>query len=399
MIVFMGVFPSNMDPTANIFSYNLVKAFSSQGYDVCIFGETPWWPWFLKDKHYNDPVILKKNEFTIYRPRHFRLPGYRSMQYSSFTMLISYLPYLIKINRQKKISGVFSFGLFPYLQLSSYIGRIFNVPTVCSGLGWDLHQAVSIKWMKKIALKNIKSTTLVTVQSKSNLEFLRTNGFSSENINIYRRGIDLSHLSNNYTSKIQYREKLCLPKDSKILLYAGRMSKTKGIFDILEAHSIIEKTRSVEDIFLVFIGCKRNNSGDLTHEIENKIEKEKISNVLLLDALPRDRVITYMIAADLFVFPSYHTEGMPNVILEAASVGLPIITAESPVMKEFTENGVLASMVNRESPGELAKKIIDLLSQYKLAMKKAEKAREVVLKNYNISKNITQVAHIFNSKA
>ena len=106
-----------------------------------------------------------------------------------------------------------------------------------------------------------------------------------------------------------------------------------------------------------------------------------------------------MIAADLFVFPSYHTEGMPNVILEAASVGLPIITAESPVMKEFTENGVLASMVNRESPGELAKKIIDLLSQYKLAMEKAEKAREVVLKNYNIIKNITQVAHIFNSKA
>ena len=34
----------------------------------------------------------------------------------------------------------------------------------------------------------------------------------------------------------------------------------------------------------------------------------------------------------------------------------------------------------------IAKKIIDLLSQYKLAMEKAEKAREVVLKNYNIIK-------------
>ena len=321
------------------------------------------------------------------------------MRYSAFTMLISYLPYLIKINKKKKISGVFCFGLFPYLQLSSYIGRIFNVPTVCSGLGWDLHQAVSIKWMKKIALKNIKSTTLVTVQSKSNLEFLRSNGFLSENINVYRRGIDLSHLRNNNISKIRYRKKLHLTKDSKILLYAGRMSKTKGIFDILEAYSIIEKTKSIEDILLIFIGCKRNNPGDLTHLIEDKIKKEKISNVLLLDALPRDKVITYMIAADLFVFPSYHTEGMPNVILEAASVGLPIIAAESPVMKEFTKNGVLASMVHRESPGELAKKIIDLLSHYKLAKEKAEKAREVVLKNYNIISNITQVTHVFNSKA
>ena len=84
MIVFMGVFPSNMDPTANIFSYNLVKAFSSQSYDVCLFGETPWWPWFLKAKHYNDPIILKKMNSLYTDPG---ISGYQGIGLCSIQLL------------------------------------------------------------------------------------------------------------------------------------------------------------------------------------------------------------------------------------------------------------------------------------------------------------------------
>jgi teichuronic acid biosynthesis glycosyltransferase TuaC len=395
MIVFMGVFPSKMDPTANIFSYNLVKSFSELGHEVCLFGETPWWPRFMKSKHFSDPVIDEDGPFNKYRPRHLRLPGPGSMKYSAYSMFISYWSHLNRINEQVKIEGIYCFGLFPYLQLASFLGKKFNIPTVCSGLGWDINQAVTIPWLNTIAQKYIALNTIITVQSESNLKNLQDHGFQNSNIVVYKRGIDQAHLSAPQNSKENYRKTLNLPQNSQISLYAGRISRTKGVYDILNAHHIIQKSSPKNEHITIILGCKRGKSGDLSEILESIINEKKIRNVILVDALPREEVINYMRASDLFLFPSYHAEGMPNVVLEASSVSLPVIAADSAVIREFSHNGELVCIVKRENPGDLAEKIIETYRNYQIAVKKAEKAKYIVQKDYDIKKNIHQIVEIF----
>ena len=398
MLIFIGNFPSISEPSAHIFSFNLVKAFYNNGYEVSVFAETPWWPPISKkliDKRFADPIINNNNGIMIYRPRHLRLPGIGSMRYSAITMYYSYIYYLDMIHSRSKIEGIIGFGLFPYLQLLHYLKERYNVPTICSGLGWDIHQAVKINWLNNIGFKYIPKTTLVTVQSNSNLNYLKTNGFCFPNIKVYKRGINLSHLEQEY-SKNHSREKLSLSKNDKILLYAGRMIKSKGIFDILESYNLLLKGDLGISTKLIMIGSKMDGS-DQTKELKLAIHRMDLSNnVILKETMSREKVLLYMIAADVFLFPSYHTEGMPNVVLEAASLLLPIIAAKSQVIDEFVNNNDLMNIVEKKNSIDLSGKIKSVLYNYNEAIEKAVRAKKKVLKEYNIDKNISQIENVFN---
>jgi len=47
--------------------------------------------------------------------------------------------------------------------------------------------------------------------------------------------------------------------------------------------------------------------------------------------------------SDVFVLPSAHREGIPRVLLEAASMGLPLVTTDSPGCNEVVVDGVNGS--------------------------------------------------------
>ena len=58
----------------------------------------------------------------------------------------------------------------------------------------------------------------------------------------------------------------------------------------------------------------------------------------------KKNVENYLTNSDVFVLPTYYREGIPRSILEALSIGMPIITTNTPGCKETVlrnENGIL----------------------------------------------------------
>ena len=53
----------------------------------------------------------------------------------------------------------------------------------------------------------------------------------------------------------------------------------------------------------------------------------------------RDDVRDILTLTDVFVFPSYYREGIPRVLMEAASMGLPLIAADVPGSTDVVEDG------------------------------------------------------------
>lgn len=107
----------------------------------------------------------------------------------------------------------------------------------------------------------------------------------------------------------------------KTILYVGHVVRTKGCDDILEV------ARNMKDKQFIMIGY-------VSKEIR-LINKPR--NVLFLGELNKNEVIQYMYKSDLLLFPT-HTEGFPNVVLEAMACGLPIVTTEVGAIPDMIED-------------------------------------------------------------
>lgn len=145
--------------------------------------------------------------------------------------------------------------------------------------------------------------------------------------NEYRRkypGITIFHIDNgiNRMAKTNYFEEVksfCTNfcrNDEKLFIAVGSFSSYKN-FEMLTSvfNRLFEEKRKSK---LIIIGDYERNQFEY-----DKVQKNLNENILLVG--PKDNVSDYMFCADAFVLSS-RIEGMPLVVLEALSVGLPIIT-------------------------------------------------------------------------
>jgi len=122
--------------------------------------------------------------------------------------------------------------------------------------------------------------------------------------------------------------------------------------------------------------------------LRNALEEEArslgiSSNVRFLGF--RQDVLEWMSACDIFVLPS-RSEGMPLVILEAMSIGKPVIATHVEGVAEVIEDGVNGYLVPPENAREIAEKIIFLLGDNKKRVQIGEAARQRVIEGYSFDR-------------
>jgi glycosyltransferase involved in cell wall biosynthesis len=115
-----------------------------------------------------------------------------------------------------------------------------------------------------------------------------------------------------------------LPKDHNnhfSLLYIGRVERDKGVFELIEALSIL-KLNSKYSFKLNIVG-----NGQHFNEISELISKHGLSeNVKLYGVITdKESIKEFYSEADIFILPSHH-EGFPRVLYEAMIFKVPIIT-------------------------------------------------------------------------
>lgn len=158
-------------------------------------------------------------------------------------------------------------------------------------------------------------------------------------------------------------------KTENYILYVGRLSYGKGLFDLLETAKKISKDY---DIKFYFVG-----KGELEKKLKKEVRKENLTNVKFLGSLKHEELVEIYKKADLFLFLSYY-EGFPTVVLEAMSSGLPVLVSDIEAHKNFLvnfENGVL---IKKGSPDDASQKISLVLNNPDLKDRLGKKARKTV---------------------
>ncbi len=98
--------------------------------------------------------------------------------------------------------------------------------------------------------------------------------------------------------------------------------------------------------------------------------------------------------ADIFVMPTCH-EGLSQVFMESMAAGLPIISPNSPQIKEVISDGVTGLLISPGNRHELAKKLKILIDNPALRMEIGMKAKEVSQLKFDAHKNCSHIERIF----
>jgi len=168
------------------------------------------------------------------------------------------------------------------------------------------------------------------------------------------------------------RRRLGLSEETTVLLAVGRLSREKGQADLLHAFRKLCNTHSGPlRLIVVGEGPERPRLHQLARDL-------RLVDRVHLEG-QQDEVRPYYGLADIFVLPS-HSEGTPNVILEAMAAGLPVVATSVGGVPEMTSGGA-ALLINKGDTEGLAQALRDLLRDRHLRTRLIEAGRMVLERN------------------
>ena len=143
------------------------------------------------------------------------------------------------------------------------------------------------------------------------------------------------------------------PNDEIIrFIYVARIMKVKGIDEFLEAATEIKKIHKNTEFHV----C-----GYYEEDYKNVIEEKQKDNTIIYHGLVDD-VQVFEKNCHCLILPSYHPEGISNVLLEAAALGRPIITTNRTGCKETVEDKITGYLIEEKNPKDLIDKIVTFIN-------------------------------------
>ena len=154
-----------------------------------------------------------------------------------------------------------------------------------------------------------------------------------------------------------------------VILTVGRLSKEKGHSELLKAFQIVKKSNAAAELVVVGSGPELQRLQALGSELGLE------GSIHFLGQ--QDDVRPAYAIADVFVLSS-HSEGSPNVLLEAMDSGVPIVATAVGGVPEIVADEVTAILVQKHDVAGIAAGVIRLLGDADLRSRLIHGSREVL---------------------
>ena len=182
-----------------------------------------------------------------------------------------------------------------------------------------------------------------------------------------------------------------LPELSKngptVVLSVGQLKEKKGFPYLLKACRIL-----IDQGF--DLKCQIVGEGLLRPVIEEEIRNLSLQEaVTLYGALPQQEVQHMYQLASAFALPALQAvdgdrDGIPNVILEAMAMELPVVSTFHSAIPEVIEDGVNGLLVPPGDSVALAEALAKLISDREYGRQLGQKARETIVEKFNLEQNV-----------
>lgn len=207
----------------------------------------------------------------------------------------------------------------------------------------------------------------VFFQNNDDMKYFHTHNLLDENKGIVVGG---SGVDMNYYAKSE------LPNEPVVLMVA-RLLWSKGIREYLDA--VTKVKHDCPECKVLLVGGLDSNDEALTEAELN----EYIKNADIEYCGFAEDVRPYLQRCSIFVLPSYH-EGLPRSVIEAMSVGRPIITTDVPGCRETVIDGKNGYIVPVRNSEPLYERIKELVQNSSLRQSMAEESYNICKERFDV---------------
>jgi glycosyltransferase involved in cell wall biosynthesis len=197
-------------------------------------------------------------------------------------------------------------------------------------------------------------------------------------------GVDVARFSSGQSD---VRNQLGLPLAAPVIGFVGRLTRDKGLPELIEAFDTILKSQP--DAHLLLVGWFDASEDALSGALRDRILNHSRIHCtgFVADTAP------YYRAMDLMVLPTWR-EGFPNVVLEAAATGIPVITTLSTGSRDSVVPEVTGLLIPPGYPEAISEAVLKLLRNPERRRRMGEAARTWILEHF-VDERVLGLAAVF----
>jgi glycosyltransferase involved in cell wall biosynthesis len=179
-----------------------------------------------------------------------------------------------------------------------------------------------------------------------------------------------------------------LARGDKGVLFVGRLSAPKGIYDLFDAVPLVIERHP--EAHFVLMGVAENDA--LESVVRAEAARRGIApRITFLGSLEGREKAAAFVTSCMIVVPSW-TEAFPLVIPEAMASGLPVVATAVGAIPDFVKDGEDGFLVPPRNPGMLAQGICRLLDDEGLRKRIGERVRARAPREFAIETGCAKVA-------
>lgn len=269
------------------------------------------------------------------------------------------------------------------VRVAAHRGRIEKFPPILERLHGLMINSVITNCLvansqhvrdQAIALEAVKPEKIVVIPNGVSLEFRLTPEDT------------LSKRASVTAARQRLREVLGISQQAQLILSVGRLTDQKGYIYLIDAMPFVLGRFPDALVFLIGDGSARQG-------LEERVQKLGIGDAVRFLGTRSD-IPALLAAADIFALPSI-SEGMPNALLEAMGMGVPVVASSLGCVKEVVTHGETGCLVSPGDATALGESIVCLLENMDLRMRLGRAGRALVENKYTLEQMCESYGRIF----
>ncbi len=377
------LFPNLKEKRYGIFVARQLSEIRRLGAEITVMVPRVWCPGLArhfdrwKNQDHKCPLCRFEGIETFGVP-YLRPPGNFYNRWSGLAAFQAMKNKALELHKSRKFDVIYATDFFPDGDAAVRLAKYLKLPAACLSIGVDVNiTAHSSGIIHRHFVRTAKALdgTLACGQSVAD----RIKAVTGKNPLCVYGVLDLEEFS-PATEKIPARKDLGLPFDKTIALYAGYLTKRKGVFELLEV--IYRVQQQCPDILLVICGA-----GPEETALRRLVREKGIEDMVrMAGEVEPERMNKWMQASDLFVLAS-HTEGMPNVVTEAMACGLPVVATAVGGLPGAIGDCDGALLVPPGRVDDLEKAIVKIINDNQLRASMRIAARNRAEEQFGVKRN------------
>jgi glycosyltransferase involved in cell wall biosynthesis len=281
-------------------------------------------------------------------------------------------PYLALKIEKEKAKHIHAHFMNVPATIAMYCSRLTNIPFSITNHSAGINQLKEMIGLKQ----KLKKVQFVCTMSNYNKKYINKIYSCKQKIYIIRYGIDLKEYK-GLKHKLKEKNKIKL-------LAIGRLVEKKGFRYLIEAINILQKEKI--NLSLNLIG-----DGPLKKNLISSSKKYKLDNINFNGSLSQDEIKKKLDNSDIIIVPSIvsstgEKEGIPNVILEAMAMNVPVIATNHAGIPEIVKHKETGIIIPEKKSLAIAEAVKLFAKDNNLRKICIENGRKLVSEEFNIKK-------------